>query len=117
MLELFLTIAKTSTEYFLCDCQTVRQIAAALDRISSSKLSLRDRYTFCMAPVDIHSPNVVWQLVEYARQYISEDYIPFVLQGIQLRVGTKIEHLEEAYKIGELYIWLSYVNFIHQLSD
>jgi ATP-dependent RNA helicase SUPV3L1/SUV3 len=111
MLELFLTLARTSTEYFICDCQTFRQIAAALDRISSSQLSLRDRYTFCMAPVDINSPNVLWHLIEYVQRYVSEDYVPFVLRDIQLRLGTKVEHLEEAYKIGELYIWLSYVNF------
>jgi ATP-dependent RNA helicase SUPV3L1/SUV3 len=108
LLELFLTEARLSPEYFLCDCNNIRQIASTLDHISPSKLSLRDRYIFCLAPVDTNSPQVLWQLVEYAQQYAAEKHVPFVLQDTPLRLGTKIEKLEEAHKIGELYVWLSY---------
>jgi hypothetical protein len=61
-----------------------------------------------MAPVDVNSSAILWQLAQYVDQYTTESAVPFSLEKFPLHPGVPIERLEEAHKIGELYIWLSY---------
>jgi ATP-dependent RNA helicase SUPV3L1/SUV3 len=103
VLEYFMKVASISNKYFLCKTRDMVGVAKALDNMT---LAIKDRYVFCMAPVDTKNPTVLYYLIIFAKQF-SRGIVPWTLKSKKLP-DMAIEELETMYKVSELYIWLSY---------
>jgi ATP-dependent RNA helicase SUPV3L1/SUV3 len=85
-------------------------LAKAIDHIP---LSLEDRYLFIFAPVDTKHPSIIQAFVRYATDFCYDENVSFSPHGI-IKRGSQhqgkshyIQDLEIAFRVVELYIWLS----------
>ncbi|CAA0829307.1 ATP-dependent RNA helicase SUV3L- mitochondrial [Striga hermonthica] len=67
LLENFSENCRLDGSYFLCQHMHIRKIANMLDKIQG--LSLKDRFNFCFAPVNIRDPKAVYHLLRFASSY------------------------------------------------
>lgn len=106
VLDTFEELAQTDKHYFLCKGDSLRQTAQLIQHLP---LSLQDLYTFCMAPVDIANELVAGFMVRWAESYARGLPIPSPTFGQLMKAAkSKISAYETAFKVVDLYLWLSY---------
>eukprot|EP01112_Ceratiomyxa_fruticulosa_P015111 TRINITY_DN4408_c0_g1_i7.p1 TRINITY_DN4408_c0_g1~~TRINITY_DN4408_c0_g1_i7.p1 ORF type:complete len:839 (+),score=183.37 TRINITY_DN4408_c0_g1_i7:2355-4871(+) len=106
----FSELAKLENLYFLCDHTEKTEVCDFLDPIN---LSLKERYLFCISPVDINNPLVKHYFFKYAFIYSSpHDAVPLLVDSLidsDLRIHpAQLQKLESIHKVLDLYLWLSY---------
>lgn len=110
ILEQFLEKAKLSSNYFISDCEEILRVAAVVDEFP---LGLRDKYLFCISPVDMQDEISAQALVQFAGNYaktglvrLREIFTPGSLQVPKTQNALK--ELESIHKVLDLYVWLSF---------
>eukprot|EP00803_Ostreobium_quekettii_P007030 evm.model.scf_827.5 EVM.evm.TU.scf_827.5 scf_827:49902-60555(+) len=99
--------AKLDGLYFLCKNEGMMQIAKMLQGIP--QLSLRDRYTFCMAPANTRDPRVMASIKEFATVYSRGYPVPcrvFVSEDMP-STEEQLRHLETSHQIVSMWLYLS----------
>ncbi|XP_058106186.1 ATP-dependent RNA helicase SUV3, mitochondrial isoform X2 [Magnolia sinica] len=109
-LEQFLEKAKLSPNYFIANCEEMMKVAAVIDELP---LVLRDKYLFCMSPVDMNDDISTQGLIQFAESYskkgivrLKEIFTPETLQVPKSQ--DELKELESVHKVLELYVWLSF---------
>ena len=109
LLKYFYDFAMVDGIYFHSD---VTDMAAIADELEGIKLSIRDRYTFCMAPVKSRTDIRTMELMKiWAEDFASPD------QHVRLRVrvpsetnipqtAEQLQSLERLHSSLDVYIWL-----------
>lgn len=98
--------SRMSETYFMCDLQESYEIALLLDDVN---LSLKERFIFCMVPIDLEE---LYSLREFRR------YAELHAKGKEIHVRVKIDFdpntpeqladVEATYSLLTAYCWLSY---------
>lgn len=112
-----------SRQYFVCDFEDEKAIAAALEPIDASLMSSSDRYTFCCAPVDSKNERLLETLLNFAAAHANGQTVHVRLSLPHLSgcrsptsavaaVGSlsplDLREMETIHSALDLYIWLSY---------
>ncbi|XP_039055931.1 DExH-box ATP-dependent RNA helicase DExH16, mitochondrial isoform X2 [Hibiscus syriacus] len=110
ILEDFLENAKLSENYFFANCEEILKVAAVIDGLP---LSLQDKYTFCISPVDMNDEISSQGLTQFAQNYakrglvhLREIFTPGTLEVP--KTPTALKDLESIHKVLELYVWLGF---------
>lgn len=111
LLKLFLQAAsqlgsQAQDLYFLCDLTDMLGVARLVEEIP---LNLRDRYTFCIAPVDTKQAELMAFLRFFARQYQHRKEVKLGMDILSERVPVtplELKHLEEVHAVLDVYLWL-----------
>lgn len=74
----FCTAARLEGRFFLCQQESLFLMARLLDKVDG--LSLKDRYDFCMAPVNLRDPVAVGEVLGHARRYAAGKRVPLDVQ-------------------------------------
>ena len=120
LLDQFAFHTSVDKNYFLCSLADTRALATAIEHLP---LSLKNRYTFCIAPVDkssslslsyfltVNITNLIRNInnVKYATNHALGKDVPVEvnLRSIQFKRSNLVE-LEAVYNVLDLYIWLSF---------
>ncbi|KAK8709625.1 hypothetical protein V6N13_060638 [Hibiscus sabdariffa] len=110
ILEDFLENAKLSENYFFANCEDLLKVADIIDGLP---LSLHDKYTFCISPVDMDDEISIQGLTQFAENYAKKGLVRLreIFTPGTLRVPktpTALKELESIHKVLELYVWLSF---------
>ncbi|XP_058106190.1 ATP-dependent RNA helicase SUV3, mitochondrial isoform X6 [Magnolia sinica] len=88
----------------------ILKVAAVIDELP---LVLRDKYLFCMSPVDMNDDISTQGLIQFAESYskkgivrLKEIFTPETLQVPKSQ--DELKELESVHKVLELYVWLSF---------
>jgi hypothetical protein len=111
LLKLFVQAASTLGSraqdlYFLCDLTDMLGVARLLEEIP---LKLKDRYTFCIAPVDTKQAELMSYLRFFARQYQHKKEVKLGVDvfGEEIPMTPlELKHLEEVHAVVDVYLWL-----------
>ncbi|XP_056695986.1 DExH-box ATP-dependent RNA helicase DExH16, mitochondrial isoform X3 [Spinacia oleracea] len=110
ILEHFSMNAKLSSNYFISDCEEMLKVAAIIDELP---LGLKEKYLFCISPVDVDDDISSQGLVQFAQTYaqkglvqLREIFTPGTLTVP--KTPAALQELESVHKVLELYVWLSY---------
>ncbi|KAK9009537.1 hypothetical protein V6N11_036069 [Hibiscus sabdariffa] len=108
--EDFLENAKLSENYFFANCE---DILKAADIIDGLPLSLHNKYTFCISPVDMDDEISIQGLTQFAENFAKKGLVCLreIFTPGTLRVpktSTALKELESIHKVLELYVWLSF---------
>ncbi|KAL6767380.1 hypothetical protein ACKKBF_B35050 [Auxenochlorella protothecoides x Auxenochlorella symbiontica] len=106
-LNQFTRHAVLDSTFFLCKQDGV---FAAAQLLGETQLSLRDMYSFCMAPASSSNMHVLAALLHFARVYATGAPVTLDLQlPRKLPCNTlELRQLETAHAIVNLWLWLSY---------
>ncbi|KAJ1950896.1 RNA helicase [Linderina macrospora] len=107
--RMFQDVATVSDNYFLCSFRDQERIAEAIEELP---LSVRDRYQFLYAPINVRDPIMLTCTVQYARA-VAEHRECRVMDVIKVpkNVPTNMDALkvmEQWHKGITLYLWLSF---------
>jgi len=93
--------------YFLCDLNEMIEIAREIDHIPFN--SLKDRYTFCSAPVKNDNNIIVENFVLMATDYVKRNKVFLRITTNNYNVSTpeKLFIVESYFQVMEIYIWLA----------
>ncbi|CAK8539184.1 unnamed protein product [Lathyrus sativus] len=110
VLEHFIDNAKLSEKYFFVNCEEVLQVAAVIDEFP---LGLRDKYLFCISPVDMDDEISFQGLTQFAGNYAKKGLVRLreIFTPGTLRVPktpSALKDLESIHKVLDLYVWLSF---------
>ncbi|KAI5440284.1 DExH-box ATP-dependent RNA helicase DExH16, mitochondrial isoform X1 [Lathyrus oleraceus] len=110
VLEHFIDNAKLSEKYFFVNCEQVLQVAAVIDEFP---LGLRDKYLFCISPVDMDDEISSQGLTQFAENYAKKGLVRLreIFTPGTLRVPktpSALKDLESIHKVLDLYVWLSF---------
>uniref|UniRef100_A0AC34GR88 RNA helicase n=1 Tax=Panagrolaimus sp. ES5 TaxID=591445 RepID=A0AC34GR88_9BILA len=111
LLDIFVSVCSVSDDYFICSVQQIRELAELIDSI---RLSLRERYTFCLVPIKVDRKVVATTFVKIVRrhstgQQITYDWFCSILNW-PLKPAKRVDdlkNLEQVYETIEAYLWLS----------
>ena len=111
LLKLFVQAASTLGSraqdlYFLCDLTDMLGVARLLEEIP---LKLKDRYTFCIAPVDTKQAELMSYLRFFARQYQHKKEVKLGVDVFGEKIPVtplELKHLEEVHAVVDVYLWL-----------
>ncbi|KAI8593057.1 P-loop containing nucleoside triphosphate hydrolase protein [Geranomyces variabilis] len=110
LLERFQDLANLGGRYFLCNLDAQRKIA---EFIESVPLTLRDRYTFILAPVDLRNPEMATQMRRFAEaqsEGLECHLDDCVILGDQPPQSIdELKDLEAQHRLIILYMWLRYI--------
>lgn len=106
----FVEHAKLSANYFIANCENLLKVADVVDELP---LDLRDKYIFCISPVDMDDDISAQGLYQFAEHYsrkgivrLREIFTPETLMVPKTLAG--LMELESIHKVLDLYIWLSF---------
>uniref|UniRef100_A0A803MQV1 RNA helicase n=1 Tax=Chenopodium quinoa TaxID=63459 RepID=A0A803MQV1_CHEQI len=115
ILEHFSINSKLASNYFMSNCEELlpkltQKVAAIIDELP---LGLREKYIFCISPVDVDDDISSQGLVQFAQTYakkgivnLREIFTPGTLKVP--KTPAAMQELESIHKVLELYVWLSY---------
>lgn len=111
LLKLFVHAASTLGSrakdlYFLCDLTDMLGVARLIEEIP---LNLKDRFTFCIAPVDTKQAELMSYLRFFARQYQHKKEVKLGVDVFGEKVPVtplELKHLEEIHAVVDVYLWL-----------
>uniref|UniRef100_A0A0K0F6K7 RNA helicase n=1 Tax=Strongyloides venezuelensis TaxID=75913 RepID=A0A0K0F6K7_STRVS len=112
ILDIFSSICSVSDTYFLCDFESVRDLALLIDPI---KLPIRDKYTFCCSPLSPKTTFLSVSFVKIARKFSSGQ--PITYQWLcdlikypfnEIKSSKDIDTLLDKYDLIIFYLWSSY---------
>nr|CAD2134621.1 unnamed protein product [Meloidogyne enterolobii] len=113
LLDIFASISSVSEDYFSCSHARIREMAILIEHIP---LSLRDRYTFCLCPVNNSGSSFLsTAYIMIVKKYsegnaITIQFIKHLVMG-EMRLADNLERLRtlgDVYDILYAYLWLSY---------
>ncbi|VDN19509.1 unnamed protein product [Gongylonema pulchrum] len=114
IIDMFISISSLSKSFHLCDIEQFRKLAELIDDIP---LSMKVRYAFCTAPVDMEFDNGISRacFVRIARRFsegqaINYNWFCEIIQWPLPRPTsiTMLLDLCKLYNLIDLYLWLSY---------
>merc|ERR1711934_1251921 len=107
LIRAFVSAAQVEGEsYFICRTKDLERMGGLLTKYTS--LSLEEKYTFAIAPIDTSNREMVLAMLN-----LVEDFAGGKGVRLHLRLSRRtdgLEHLERAelaYKIASLYLWLA----------
>ena len=106
--------------YFVGDLDEKRQLAEVLDNIKD--LSFADKYTFCLAPVNVDNERVIKAFRSMAKQYARGEEVSLEWKKYDVRVviaprsPEDLLVLETMHQVYDLYLWLA-MRFPQQFLD
>uniref|UniRef100_A0AC35G4A4 RNA helicase n=1 Tax=Panagrolaimus sp. PS1159 TaxID=55785 RepID=A0AC35G4A4_9BILA len=111
LLDIFVSVCSVSDDFFICSVQQIRELAELIDSI---RLSLKERYTFCLVPIKSERKVTATVFVKMVRRHstgqpITYDWFCSILNW-PLEPAKKIMdlmHLEQVYDAIGAYLWLS----------
>ena len=100
-------IQESKKIYFLCDLTEMIEIAKGIDHIPFN--SLKDRYTFCSAPVKNDNNLIVENFVLMASDFVKRNKVFLRISTNNYNVSTpeKLFIVESYFQVMEIYIWLA----------
>uniref|UniRef100_A0A914LNN4 RNA helicase n=1 Tax=Meloidogyne incognita TaxID=6306 RepID=A0A914LNN4_MELIC len=113
LLDIFASISSVSEDYFSCSHARIREMAILIEHIP---LSLRDRYTFCLCPINNNGTSFLsTAYILIVKKYsegnaITIQFIKHLVMG-EMRLADNLERLRilgDVYDILYAYLWLSY---------
>lgn len=107
LLDKFGENCRLDGNYFLCQNLHIRKIANMLERIQG--ISLKDRFNFCFAPVNIRDPKAMYHLLRFASTYAQElpVNIAMGMPKCAARSDAELLDLETRHQVVSMYLWLS----------
>ncbi|VBB29498.1 unnamed protein product [Acanthocheilonema viteae] len=114
IIDMFISISSLSKKFHLCDIEQFRKLAELIDDIS---LSMKVKYAFCTAPVDMEVDNGIARtcFVRIARRFAEGQAINYnwFCEIIQWPLPkptsvTMLLDMCKLYNLIDLYLWLSY---------
>jgi ATP-dependent RNA helicase SUPV3L1/SUV3 len=105
LLSRFVQLSALDGNYFMCKYEEIAQIAQAIEHVP---LSLKDRYTFCMAPCNLRTRLLLERLVQYAENYARAGKVPLdvALPPVSRTVEDETADLERLHNALDMYLWL-----------
>jgi hypothetical protein len=111
LLAAFAAQARLGGRFFFCRQEAVRAAAALLECVRGAPpLSLRDAYTFCVAPASASDLRVAAALLHFARRYAAGGPVPLEIPLDPARVPAtpeEMRELETAHAVVDLWLWLA----------
>lgn len=107
LLDKYVLLARLDGDYFLCNHADMKDAAALLREI---ELSLSDRFTFCMAPINLRNPLARRVFVDYARAHALGQSVKLdiFLPRNAPHTADQLRDVEIKAQIIDLYLWLSF---------
>ncbi len=113
LIDIFLSISKLHPHYFSCGLEHIRKMAVHIEHITN--LPLRDRYNFCLVPVDVTRKVLLSLFVKGVRRYADNQLLTYDWLHHQIyhllqpaRDMEDLMPLNDAYDAVVMYLWLSY---------
>ncbi|PSC71656.1 ATP-dependent RNA helicase mitochondrial [Micractinium conductrix] len=107
LLAAFEKEALLDSSYFFCKQEGVHGVAQLLGKL---ELSIRDMFSFCMAPASATDPKLGAALLHFATKYSKGLPVTFEM-AVPNRVPRntdELRQLESAHQVAMLWLWLSY---------
>eukprot|EP00741_Cyanophora_paradoxa_P014710 tig00020816_g14188.t1 len=104
----FASAARIDGPYFMTRVDDMQEVAKLL--VPVRELSLRDRYTLCLAPVKVREPTAASNLVDYAKQIARGGPVALGYRAWELRkprTDGEAHELEVIHSVVDMYLWLS----------
>ncbi|XP_078436286.1 ATP-dependent RNA helicase isoform X2 [Wolffia australiana] len=110
ILERFVEKAKLSPNYFISDCEQMLKVAAVVDELP---MALKDKYLFCICPVDMNDDISAQGLTQFAENYARKGVVKlreiFTPGTVKVpKTHKALKELESIHKVLDLYVWLSF---------
>lgn len=108
LLDKFRENCRIDKTHFMCHQDSVKKVANMLERVQG--LSLKDRYSFCFAPVNIRDPKAMYHLLRFATHY-SQSRRVNIAMGVpkgSAKNDTELLDLETKHQVLSMYLWLSH---------
>lgn len=107
LLDKYVMLARLDGDYFLCNHTDMKEAAALLREI---ELDLSDRFTFCMAPINLRNPLARRVFLDYARAHSQNQSVALdiYLPKYAPQTAESLRDVEIKAQIIDLYLWLSY---------
>lgn len=107
LIDKYVMLARLDGDYFLCNHSEMKDAAALLRDI---ELPLSDRFTFCMAPVNLRQPLARRVFVDYARAHALDQSVrlDIYLPRYAPQTAEALRDVEVKAQIIDLYLWLSF---------
>ncbi|KAI9119386.1 hypothetical protein K1719_010061 [Acacia pycnantha] len=107
LLEKFGESCRLDQSYFMCRYDHIKKIANMLDKVPG--LSLKDRFNFSFAPVNVRDPKAMYHLLRFATAY-SQNAPVNIAMGMPkgcARNDAELIDLETRHQVLSAYLWLS----------
>ncbi|CAL5031656.1 unnamed protein product [Urochloa decumbens] len=108
LLDKFRDNCRIDKTYFMCQQDSIKKVANMLERVQC--LSLKDRYNFIFAPVNIRDPKAMYHLLRFATHY-SQSRRVSIAMGVprgSAKNDTELLDLETKHQVLSMYLWLSH---------
>ncbi|EDV22910.1 uncharacterized protein TRIADDRAFT_58600 [Trichoplax adhaerens] len=116
ILDLFSNLVKVGDKFFICRNEEFKNVAAIVDTVEG--LLLKEKYIFCLAPIDHRNPLMSSAVLKFAthvgkRTSITDASLkelipyPFKMPDDEEKLFT----LEAVYDILDLYLWLRFPDY------
>ncbi|KDO33606.1 hypothetical protein SPRG_22092 [Saprolegnia parasitica CBS 223.65] len=107
LLDKYVSLARLDGAYFMCKFADIKQAAALL---VDFKMDLQERFTFCMAPVNLRNPLSRKIFTDYAMAHSEGREVPLdiFLPRFAPKNELALRDVEIKAKIIDVYLWLSY---------
>ncbi|OQR94875.1 ATP-dependent RNA helicase SUPV3L1 [Thraustotheca clavata] len=107
LLEKYVSLARLDGAYFMCKFADIKQAAGLLTEF---KMDLQERFTFCMAPVNLRNPLSRKIFTDYAMAHSEGREVPLdiFLPRFAPKNELALRDIEIKAKIIDVYLWLSY---------
>ena len=98
---------KTTGSYFLCRQESTMAIARLLDRVDG--LSIKDMYSFCMAPASSNDLRIQAAMWQFASRYRRGEAVEMQIDAgtVPPRTHAEMRDFEAAHAVVTLWMWLS----------
>jgi len=98
---------KTTGSYFLCRQESTMAIARLLDRVEG--LSIKDMYSFCMAPASSNDLRIQAAMWQFASRYSRGEAVEMQIDPgtVPPRTHAEMRDFEAAHAVVTLWMWLS----------
>lgn len=103
---------ENSSDYFLCDLDERVLLAESIDDLP---LTFREKYLFCMAPVEPDDTGIMNEYIRFATSYaqsrkvrLDSKLVKHILNETSNSIKTpeQLERLEQHHKVFDVYLWL-----------
>ncbi|KAF1314398.1 Atp-dependent RNA helicase supv3l1, partial [Globisporangium splendens] len=108
LLDKYVLLSRLDGDYFLCNHADMKDAAALLCDLED--LKLKDRFTFCMAPVNLRNPLARRVFVDYATAHARDESVKLdiYLPKYAPQTAEALRDVEIKAQIIDLYLWLSF---------
>ncbi|XP_065828308.1 ATP-dependent RNA helicase SUPV3L1, mitochondrial-like [Oscarella lobularis] len=111
LIKLFEELASLDGNYFLCNVEDQKAVAELVERLP---LNMKDKYIFCLAPVDTKKTLVTASLYKMAKMMSrfasvsAQDVREMIRWPIASpRTSEELQTVESAHEVIDVYLWLS----------